>query len=118
MNTKNTSLLLSLVFALSALADNPSKEHHAALGPGYEAAPALAESARPAPRRNLDAVRRWNQIAIDASGLDHTPVAVGENRVFGEALKEWELVVKLDPDGDLGKTAAENVRIIQQYTTK
>src|ERR1044072_4693009 len=29
---------------------------------------------------------RWNHIAIDASGLDHTPVAVGENRVFGEQL--------------------------------
>jgi hypothetical protein len=26
----------------------------------------------------------WNGVAIDASGLDHTPVAVGENRVFGE----------------------------------
>jgi hypothetical protein len=31
-------------------------------------------------------VRRWNQIAIDASGLDHTPVAPGEERVFGEQL--------------------------------
>jgi hypothetical protein len=29
-------------------------------------------------------VRHWNQIAIDASGLDHTPVAPGETRVFGE----------------------------------
>ena len=36
--------------------------------------------------KGMDAVRRWNQIAIDASGLDHTPVAVGENRVFGEQL--------------------------------
>lgn len=31
-------------------------------------------------------VRRWNGIAIDASGLDHTPVAPGEQRVFGEQL--------------------------------
>jgi hypothetical protein len=31
-------------------------------------------------------VRHWNQIAIDASGLDHTPVAPGETRVFGEQL--------------------------------
>jgi hypothetical protein len=31
-------------------------------------------------------IRRWNEIAINASGLDHTPVAPGENRVFGEAL--------------------------------
>jgi membrane-associated phospholipid phosphatase len=29
-------------------------------------------------------VRRWNQIAIDASGLDHTPPQAGESRVYGE----------------------------------
>lgn len=29
---------------------------------------------------------RWNRIAVDASGLDHTPVAPGENRVFGEQI--------------------------------
>jgi len=31
-----------------------------------------------------DRVRHWNEIAINASGLDHTPVAADENRVFGE----------------------------------
>src|ERR1700694_2260897 len=31
-------------------------------------------------------VRHWNEVAIDASGLDHTPVADGENRVFGQQL--------------------------------
>jgi PAP2 superfamily len=31
-------------------------------------------------------ILRWNQIAVDASGLDHTPVKPGENRVFGEQL--------------------------------
>jgi hypothetical protein len=31
-------------------------------------------------------VRKWNAIAIDASGLDHTPVAPGETRIFGEHL--------------------------------
>ena len=30
------------------------------------------------------AILRWNSISIDASGLDHTPVAPGEDRVFGE----------------------------------
>src|SRR5438477_7384809 len=29
-------------------------------------------------------VRHWNEVAIDASGLDHTPVANGEVRGFGE----------------------------------
>jgi hypothetical protein len=28
----------------------------------------------------------WNQVAIDASGLDHTPVQPGETRQFGEQL--------------------------------
>jgi hypothetical protein len=31
-------------------------------------------------------VLAWNSIAIDASGLDHTPVAPGENRVMGEQI--------------------------------
>ena len=41
------------------------------------------------PRRGSEALsvlRQWNDIAIDASGLDHTPVAAGETRVFGEQL--------------------------------
>ncbi|MFA5983666.1 MAG: phosphatase PAP2 family protein [Methylococcaceae bacterium] len=29
-------------------------------------------------------LRNWNRIAIDATGLDHTPVAPGETRIFGE----------------------------------
>ena len=52
-----------------------------------------AGSARPDlkhhPRHGHDrasGVRHWNQVAIDASGLDHTPVAPGETRVFGEQL--------------------------------
>jgi len=31
-------------------------------------------------------VLRWNQIAIDTSGLDHTAVAAGESRTFGHQL--------------------------------
>ncbi len=58
--------------------------------------PRFSPDARPAPpdlkhrsRHGFDranVVRRWNQIAIDASGLDHTPVASGETRLFGEQL--------------------------------
>ncbi|PPD17522.1 MAG: chloroperoxidase [Methylobacter sp.] len=29
-------------------------------------------------------LRNWNRIALDATGLDHTPVAPGDTRVFGE----------------------------------
>src|SRR4029077_19255257 len=31
-------------------------------------------------------VRHWNEIAVDASGLDHTPPQPAETRVFGENL--------------------------------
>ncbi|MBI3245112.1 MAG: phosphatase PAP2 family protein [Deltaproteobacteria bacterium] len=41
--------------------------------------PAWADGAR-------DRVRHWNEVAVNASGLDHTPVALGEHRVFGEQL--------------------------------
>ena len=38
------------------------------------------------PKQGLDAVHRWNQIAIDASGLDHTPNGIGDPHTFGEQL--------------------------------
>ena len=45
---------------------------------------------KPAPLRRLasgvDMMHHWNTIAIDASGLDHTPVRPGENRVTGEQM--------------------------------
>jgi hypothetical protein len=34
----------------------------------------------------VDRVHHWNQVAIDTSGLDHTPVEPGDPRVFGEQL--------------------------------
>ncbi|HME88686.1 MAG TPA: vanadium-dependent haloperoxidase [Chthoniobacterales bacterium] len=39
-----------------------------------------------APKDALDSIHRWNAIAVNASGLDHTPVAQGESRTFGEQL--------------------------------
>ncbi len=60
---------------------------HETLGPRYEP----NRQARPAPSRlgNVPAglttwIRHWNEVCIDTSGLDHTPVASGETRVFGE----------------------------------
>jgi hypothetical protein len=34
----------------------------------------------------LERLRHWNTVAIDASGLDHTPPGAGEVRTFGEQL--------------------------------
>src|SRR4051812_13082908 len=53
-------------------------------GPRFSPAPSVATNQ--APKKALDSIHRWNQIAIDASGLDHTPLASGEIRTFGEQL--------------------------------
>jgi hypothetical protein len=34
----------------------------------------------------LERLKHWNEIAVNASGLDHTPVPSGDPRVFGEQL--------------------------------
>jgi PAP2 superfamily len=59
------------------------------LGPLFRPGVAVPRAPRPAKRHadpSTEAILRWNQIAIDTSGLDHTPVAAGEARVFGEQL--------------------------------
>ena len=45
---------------------------------------AAAESDEHDSVKGLGEVRRWNQISIDASGLDHTPTGLGEPHIFGE----------------------------------
>lgn len=58
-------------------------------GPRYQLSPmARTLSRRPTPRGEnpLARLRHWNEIAVNASGLDHTPVAAGDTRVFGEQL--------------------------------
>jgi hypothetical protein len=80
-----TVLLLLIGAAVPALSQFPNG-HREALGPRYEPASLGSSSAIHGPRKGLDAVRRWNEIAVNASGLDHTPVAPGESRVFGEQL--------------------------------
>jgi hypothetical protein len=60
-----------------------------ALGPLYRGNPHAQRADRRPSRHDTTArgmVRHWNEVAIDASGLDHTPVANGETRVFGEQL--------------------------------
>lgn len=47
--------------------------------PGVELPPELNPAA-------TSWILRWNQIAVDATGLDHTPLAGGEQREFGHQL--------------------------------
>jgi hypothetical protein len=44
----------------------------------------MALRAQAPPAGVVDRVHHWNRVAIDTSGLDHTPAAPGENRIFGE----------------------------------
>ncbi|HEY0460986.1 MAG TPA: phosphatase PAP2 family protein [Pyrinomonadaceae bacterium] len=46
----------------------------------------LSRHQTPRGENALARLRHWNEIAINASGLDHTPLAPGETRVFGEQL--------------------------------
>ncbi|HVG17557.1 MAG TPA: vanadium-dependent haloperoxidase, partial [Blastocatellia bacterium] len=82
--TLATFMLCSVVFAAKRFRGIDD-----AWGPRYSAqpqAPALLSRPLTVGAVSATGVRRWNQIAIDASGVDHTPVAPGENRVFGEQI--------------------------------
>ena len=60
-----------------------------ALGPTHEAAAGVPAPIfrNPLPGSDLRSwVIHWNEVAINASGVDHTPVASGESRVFGEQI--------------------------------
>src|SRR5213078_3350364 len=78
------SFILLFVVSSTAFAAGPGGTFRDVYGPEYR-------RQVPAPNNKSskiasDVVHRWNQIAMDATGLDHTPVAPGENRVFGEQL--------------------------------
>ncbi len=82
-----TAFSLALGAAASAHADEFPDGVRDTFGPSFDGArDGVRRIARPRPDGRLDVVRRWNRIAIDASGLDHTPFAVGESRVFGEQI--------------------------------
>src|SRR3989449_11338093 len=76
--------ILTLSLAVPAWAGGFPGGIRDALGPRYDVAPQLREAPRIRPRPGANSVHHWNEIVINASGLDHTPVAPGENRVFGE----------------------------------
>ncbi len=57
-------------------------------------------------------------IAVDPKSAQahyNLGLAFADSQIFKEALHEWQLVIELDPDGDLGMTARENVGLIKQY---
>jgi hypothetical protein len=93
MNACRSSLITALGCALlsggglASAAEGPSNPSEV-YGPRVQAAAvtSIPYAARRQSTSAADTLRYWNQITVDASGLDHTPVAAGENRVFGEQL--------------------------------
>src|SRR5882757_2733172 len=79
---KKSFLLAGLVLSVLTFAFGTNHGFNDVFGPLFHPAPGIPHPG--GPRRGLDSLHRWNVIAIDATGLDHTPVAPGENRVFGE----------------------------------
>jgi hypothetical protein len=93
METKRKLVIAGMLsicgFALPGFAQTGFRGLNDAWGPRYGAGSGPRPEQRHEFSRRPDAaerVRHWNQIAIDASGLDHTPLQPGENRVFGEQL--------------------------------
>ena len=85
------ALLVVMTPTLAARAADSPKTIQDYLGPQYQASSEIqAPSRTPEPAAHFDnpadRLRHWNQVAVDASGLDHTPVQPGENRVFGHQL--------------------------------
>lgn len=81
------SLCIALPLSLTAAPNVRTLNDY--LGPDFQAlrqsSPTAAASTTSG-SGSADVLARWNQISIDASGLDHTPVKAGETRVFGEQL--------------------------------
>src|SRR5689334_16931268 len=76
-------VLLPFTIASVAFAAGPAGNFRQAYGPFFHAQTPNNANAK---KFENEPVHRWNEIAIDATGLDHTPVAPGEHRTFGEQL--------------------------------
>jgi len=86
---KPSSVFL-LTLAVAAFAGGSPDVRGQALGSLYEPAPHLSASPRHEPRKGLDAVRRWNEIANDASATDH--IAVREQLGPGRSSRAMAIV--------------------------
>ena len=82
-----TLALCTLTLTGMAWADGLRNGFDDGFGPRFDPPP-LCEAPSPPPLGpEADATSRlryWNEIALTAVALDHTPVAPGEDRVFGE----------------------------------
>jgi hypothetical protein len=80
-------ILVILCISVPAWPQSSSARATKVWGPRYKASATTPSSARHAsPQGSLGRLVHWNEVAINSSGLDHTPVPVGDPRIFGEQL--------------------------------
>jgi hypothetical protein len=89
--TTSLTAALALSLAVPVAARGPAGDFDEAWSARYHAPAAHDTGAHQGhghqhDRERTEWLRHWNRIAIDASGLDHTPVAPGQQRVFGEQI--------------------------------
>ncbi|WDT74071.1 MAG: vanadium-dependent haloperoxidase [Candidatus Manganitrophus sp.] len=85
-----TLVILAVAMTGSVWARGSAGDFDDAWGRRFDDQSQFRDSSRDQTTRNgndaINRLRYWNEIAINTSGLDHTPVAPGESRVFGEQL--------------------------------
>ncbi len=68
-------------------------------------------------RRTMEAKAEFQQVLTDnpRSSLAHYNMAImfAEAKIYREAITEWELAVKNDPDGDIGDRSRDNIKIVK-----
>jgi vanadium-dependent haloperoxidase-like protein len=88
--------MIALVVTFTAFSQEGTRDFNRVWGERYKATSQIqSKTQTQSPRQLLNLnnggstllrLIHWNSIAIDASGLDHTPVPPGDPRVFGEQL--------------------------------
>ena len=67
-------------------------------------------------RRTSEALAEFNKVLDHnpQSALAHYNIAImfAEAKIYREALQEWELASKYDPDGDIGDRSRANIQIV------
>ncbi|HEX7173988.1 MAG TPA: hypothetical protein VF240_01715 [Pyrinomonadaceae bacterium] len=80
-------VLIVLCMAVPARPQGASRRAEDVWGPSYKGSSAQPARRRyPSPQDTLSRLRHWNEAAVNSSGLDHTPVPVGDPRIFGEQI--------------------------------
>ncbi|HKO59942.1 MAG TPA: hypothetical protein VJV03_02180, partial [Pyrinomonadaceae bacterium] len=80
-------ILLVLCIAAPAWPQGTTRPADQVWGPRYNLSSIKSAQLRhSSPHDTLSMLVHWNEVAINSSGLDHTPVPLGDPRIFGEQL--------------------------------